>query len=206
MCCEIMRQSSSMTHGRNAAMTVSSGFAVWTAQLTSASKRWKHQRFSVLFRAFHAVFSGLPISGPVQSSSGALVLPCKSSLVVLAGANGSSLWSTVIAPTNQIGGVAIVGGGAAGAARIVLTAFDGSLILFSPKEEQQQPQTQPVPATTFATSLPLTSSAPTPAANQTNQSTVIKPPVIAVPAPPGSTPSPPPSNSPSVPFAGAHVP
>ncbi len=89
--------------------------------------------------------------------------------------------------------------------KVVLTAFDGSLILFSPIEEPQQTQTQPAPATTFATLPRSTSSAPPAAANQTNQTATVKPPVVALPAPPGPIPSPPPSTLPSVPFAGAHV-
>lgn len=141
----------------------------------------------------------------MQSSSGALIVPCKSALVVLAGATGSSLWSTTIAPSNQIGGVAVFAGAGVGGVRIVLTAFDGSLMIFSPNEELQQMQTQLAPATTFVTSPPPVTSATSAAANQTNQSTVVKPPVVAVPASPGSTPSPAPSASPSVPFAGAHI-
>jgi hypothetical protein len=190
---------------RVAAMTISSGFTVWTAQLASTpppvALNVAVSRF--YFLRFHAACLGAPTSGPVQSASGALVMPCKSALVVLAGATGSNLWSTSITPANQNGGVAIVGaaGGAAGTVRIVLTAFDGSLILFSANEAL--PQTPPPPATTAATSAPVTSAPPSTAANQTNQSTAIKPPVAAVTAPPGSTPSPPPSDAPSVPFAGA---
>ena len=152
---------------------------------------------------FHAAFfPGTPTAGPVQSSNGALVVPCKSALVVLAAATGGRLWSTSIVPANQVGGAAFVEA-ENGGVKIVLTAFDGSLIVLAPPREIiQQLPTQPSP-TTSAAQQPLTSSTASPPGNQTNQSTIIKPPV-AVPAPPRSTLTPP-ANTPAseaVPFTG----
>lgn len=149
---------------------------------------------------FHAAFSGAPTAGPVQSSNGALVVPCKNALVVLAAATGARLWSTSIVPANQVGGAAFIEA-ENGGVKIVLTAFDGSLILLaSPWEIVQQLPTQPPPTTSVA-QQPLTSWTASPPVNETDQSPVIKPPV-AVPAPPRST-FPPPANTPAaVPFTG----
>ena len=154
-----------------------------------------------LYLFYAAFFPGTPTAGPVQSSNGALVVPCKSALVVLAAATGGRLWSTSIVPANQVGGAAFVQ--AENGGKIVLTAFDGSLILLAPPREiTQQLPTQHSPITSVA-QQPLTSSTASPPVNQTNQSTIIKPPV-AVPAPPRSTLTPP-ANTPAseaVPFTG----
>jgi hypothetical protein len=197
-----------------AAMTISSGFTVWSVQLASTPQLPRHHRYFYfpdttaisisptppLFPAHAPLLSGAPTSGPVQSSNGALVVPCKNAVEVINSASGSSAWSTSIAPANQVGGVAVVeaeGGGAT----IVMTAFDGSLILLKSSRETMPLVTQTAPATSFAAQQPLNSSTPTAAANQTNSSTAIKLPVAAVPAAPPSTP-PPPAQAATAPFLG----
>jgi hypothetical protein len=155
-----------------------------------------------LFPAHAPLFSGPPASGPVLSSNGALVVPCKNAVEVINSATGSSAWSTSIAPANQVGGVAVVeaeGGGAT----IVMTAFDGSLILLKSSRETVPLVTQAAAATSFAAPQPLNSSTPIAAANQTNSSTAIKLPVAAVTAAPPPTPPSPPAQAATAPFLGA---
>jgi hypothetical protein len=144
-----------------------------------------------------------PTAGPIQSLNGALVIPCTNALVVLAAATGSSYWSTSIAPSNQIGGVAIVSGHL-GEMRVVMTTFDGSLIVFkSIRDVIEQSQSQFLPPTTSVIlQQPLHSSVPLTSAVQTNQSFYVEPPISSVSAPLLFSPPPRSEELDSVPFSG----
>ena len=101
-------------------MTISSGFTVWSVQLASTPPALKTQshRFSVSTPHF----LGTPSAGPIHSSNGVLIVPCKNALVAIAAATGASLWSTSIVPANQIGGIAMMGA-EGGGVRVAMTGI-----------------------------------------------------------------------------------
>ncbi len=103
--------------------------------------------------------------------------------------------------------------------RVAMTAFDGTLILLTSSRETLPLQTQPAPTTSLVAVVscanlqqrssltfelqPSASSAAPAAANQTNQSIVVKPPVAPPPAAPPPSPSAPQSDTAATPFFGA---